>query len=340
MPNNKPLVTIAMMTYNQEKYVRDSVRGMLSQTYEPLEIIISDDCSTDATWDIVNDEVSKYKRIGGAHTNIILNRNEKNLGIALHSQKVSTLRHGVITVGNGGDDISLPNRVERIVGVWTSFGGDVSLIIHSATMIDVDGRVLGLLDQRSVEHPLGAVFTYNSEKMSNAGFGNIVELGAYEDQVLARRAQMIGKVVSIDDKLLYYRVGSGVSSILGKRRNVEVRGAKARIASCRQTQRDIVSVRGKVPEEILNEISASNERWIEFSQARLDLFSGKTFKERLQGFKRCCKGKRISIGTVLCAIYILPEWLSDPLIDTYTIIKNRIKVLKNGMMKIHGAESI
>ena len=339
MPQNKPLVTIAMMTYNQEKYVRDSVRGMLAQTYEPLEIIISDDCSTDGTWDIINDEVDKYKQSGGSggcHT-IILNRNEQNMGIAAHAEKIIGMQHGVISVGNGGDDISLPNRVERIVEAWNSFGREVSLIIHSATMIDVNGRNLGPLDQRSVEHPLGAIFAYNHEKLKNAGFGKIVELGAYEDQIFARRAQMIGRVVSIGDKLLYYRVGSGVSSILGKRRSVEVRGAQARIASCLQTRHDIESVRGKVSAEILNEISASNERWIEFSQARLDLFSGKTLGERFRGFKGCCKGKRISLGTLLFAIYMLPKWISDPLMDTYTMIKNKIKFLKNGMMKIRGA---
>lgn len=329
---DRPLVTIAMMTYNQEKYVRDSVRGMLAQTYEPLEIIISDDCSTDGTWNIVTEEVNAYKGSGGKHR-IILNRNEQNMGIAAHVEKVIGMHHGKLLVSNGGDDISLPNRVERIVEVWSGAGGDVSLIIHSATMIDVTGRVLGSLDQRSVEHPLGAVFTYNYEKLKTAGFGKLVELGAYEDQVLARRAQMIGKVVSIDDKLLYYRVGSGVSSILGKRRDVEVRGAKARIASCRQTQRDIESVRGKVPDEVLDEISVSNERWIEFAQARLDLFAGKSFYERFGGFKRCCRGKRINMGTLLFAIYMLPKWISDPLMDTYTMIKNKIKLLKNGMKK-------
>lgn len=336
MFQDKPLVTIAMMTYNQEKYVRDSVRGMLAQTYEPLEIIISDDCSTDRTWDIVNEEVNEYKKSGGRHT-IILNRNKQNMGIAAHAEKMSNMQHGVISIGNGGDDISLPNRVERIVEIWNSFFGEVSLIIHSATMIDVDGRRLGPLDQRSVEHPLGAVFAYNHEKLKNAGFGKIVELGAYEDQIFARRAQMIGKVVSIGDKLLYYRVGSGVSSILGKRRGVEVRGAQARIASCLQTRRDIEAVRGKVAVEMLDDISASNERWIEFSQARLNLFSGKTYWERLQGFKGCCRGRRINMGTLLFAIYMLPKWLSDPLMDTYTIIKNKIKLLKNGMTKIRSA---
>ena len=67
----KPLVTISMITYNQERYVRDAVRGALAQTYEPLEIVISDDCSTDSTWDIIRDEVEAYRKSGGIHKNIV-----------------------------------------------------------------------------------------------------------------------------------------------------------------------------------------------------------------------------------------------------------------------------
>ena len=85
--NDKPLVTISMLTYNQERYVRDAVRGVLAQTYEPLEIVISDDCSTDGTWNIILEEVDAYRKSGGVHKNIVLNRNEKNLGLIRHCQE-------------------------------------------------------------------------------------------------------------------------------------------------------------------------------------------------------------------------------------------------------------
>ena len=41
----RPLVTFALFAYNQEKYIREAVEGAFSQTYEPLEIILSDDYS-------------------------------------------------------------------------------------------------------------------------------------------------------------------------------------------------------------------------------------------------------------------------------------------------------
>ena len=124
----KPLVTISMAAYNQERFIRDSVRGVLAQTYEPLEIVISDDHSTDRTWEIINEEVAAYKASGGIHKNIVLNRNERNLGIALHSNVISALEHGVLRVANAGDDISFPNRVERIVEEWVKDGSRASFI--------------------------------------------------------------------------------------------------------------------------------------------------------------------------------------------------------------------
>jgi cellulose synthase/poly-beta-1,6-N-acetylglucosamine synthase-like glycosyltransferase len=41
----KPLVSFVLLSYNQEDFIIESVRSALSQTYEPLEIILSDDCS-------------------------------------------------------------------------------------------------------------------------------------------------------------------------------------------------------------------------------------------------------------------------------------------------------
>jgi len=73
----EPLVTFALFAYNQGKYIRQAVEGALAQTYENLEIIISDDASPDKTFEIMQELVRDYS---GPHK-IILNRNERNLGI-------------------------------------------------------------------------------------------------------------------------------------------------------------------------------------------------------------------------------------------------------------------
>ena len=53
MNSNKPLVSLVIAFYNQENFVEDAVKGALSQTYDNLEIILSDDCSTDKTFEVI-----------------------------------------------------------------------------------------------------------------------------------------------------------------------------------------------------------------------------------------------------------------------------------------------
>ena len=78
MPDNatdQPMVTFALFAYNQEKYIREAVKGAFSQTYEPLEIILSDDCSSDRTFEIMQEMAKAYQ---GPHR-VVARTNRKNL---------------------------------------------------------------------------------------------------------------------------------------------------------------------------------------------------------------------------------------------------------------------
>lgn len=58
---DRPLVTLALFSYNQEQYIREAVEGAFSQTYEPLEIILSDYCSSGQTYEIMQEMASVYE---------------------------------------------------------------------------------------------------------------------------------------------------------------------------------------------------------------------------------------------------------------------------------------
>lgn len=102
----RPLVTFALFAYNQEKYIREAVEGAFAQTYEPLEIILSDDCSTDRTFEIFKELAALYK---GPHL-IRARKNSKNLGILNHVLTVAQEATGEYLVVAAGDDVSLPPR--------------------------------------------------------------------------------------------------------------------------------------------------------------------------------------------------------------------------------------
>lgn len=103
-----PLITLAMVTYNHEKYILEALKGAVAQTYSPLEIIVSDDASTDKTAEIINEFVGQYT---GPHTWRI-NINETNLGVLGNCMRVAGLAQGELIVYSDGDDVSLPGRVK------------------------------------------------------------------------------------------------------------------------------------------------------------------------------------------------------------------------------------
>ena len=84
MDKNNPLVTVILFTFNQESYIAEAVESVLNQTYQTLEIIISDDCSSDATFDLIKELAEK---ISGPHS-LRINRNTKNQGIGRHVSNI------------------------------------------------------------------------------------------------------------------------------------------------------------------------------------------------------------------------------------------------------------
>lgn len=284
-----PLVTFVMAIYNQECYIRDSVRAALSQTYEPLEIVFSDDCSTDRTWEIVTEEVNAYRTKGGSHQ-IILNRNSVNLGIAAHSQKLSSFGSGVLRIGAAGDDISYPDRVESIVNAWKQFPS-VSLIVSRCDYIspkgvvdkceDCDGTV-ALIDSDPVRVfdrlPCfcGAVMTLVSSKLKGR-FGPFAHKCWAEDIVYSMRACLVGDVVLINRPLIQYRTGGGISTTKSKTLEDSIRVNILRNGCYEQILDDVLEVASD------NEILLSKvRRRIDVNKAYVTALAAESIFQRVQ----------------------------------------------------------
>jgi glycosyltransferase involved in cell wall biosynthesis len=128
----RPLVSVLLIAFNQADVVADAVRGALQQTYSPLEILISDDCSTDDTSGEIQRAVGDYR---GPHR-IVTNRNERNEGISAHLSRLARMSSGELLVVAAGDDVSLPDRCARLVDYWLSEDRRPDLI--ASDLIDLD----------------------------------------------------------------------------------------------------------------------------------------------------------------------------------------------------------
>lgn len=96
MQLEQPLFTVATITYNSGKWVRQTIESILASTYENFELVISDDCSDDDTWEILR----QYK-----DPRIRAWRNESNIGEYPNRNKVLHAARGKYIIYVDGDDI-------------------------------------------------------------------------------------------------------------------------------------------------------------------------------------------------------------------------------------------
>src|SRR5215216_631061 len=212
MSDDRSLITFVLFAYNQERFIAEAVRSALAQTYSPLEIIISDDCSTDRTFEIIQQEVAGYE---GPHE-ICLNRNARNIGFGAHVNLVMQMARGDFIVAAAGDDVSLPNRVERLCSAYNCSSGKVMSVFSNACVIDEFGKREALFIQRMdmkhlsldwlAKHIGGALGCAHAwDKGVFDLFGPIDEDVINEDVVISFRAALLGKVEFINEPLVLYR---------------------------------------------------------------------------------------------------------------------------------------
>lgn len=210
--NDKPLISFVIVAYKQERFIAEAVMGAFSQTYSPLQIILSDDCSPDRTYDIIEQIVKEYT---GPHK-VILNRTPHNLGLSGHINEVVKLATGELIVAAAGDDISLPERVEYVVRAYLQSNREGKSIYSNAIIIDSNGQREGLYLGPSI--PLSTSLL-DIAKQSGGVLGcthawhkDVFDLWGpmdsevtREDAVIPFRSALLGKVIYINVPLVLYR---------------------------------------------------------------------------------------------------------------------------------------
>ena len=222
----RPLISFCLFAYKQEPFIREAVEGAFAQTYSPLEIILSDDCSPDRTFEIMQEMATAYR---GPHK-IILNRNEPNLGLIPHVNKVCLgLANGELLVMAAGDDISLPERSNVTHEAWIQNQKKPSCIMGGAISINIDGTcrtdnympdVHGF-EERTLEdcmdnafQAFGATITIHKSIFSLFGPMNYARV---EDVSFIFRAKIMNGLFYIQKHVIKHRKSSGISTQGGRK---------------------------------------------------------------------------------------------------------------------------
>lgn len=107
-PSN-PLISIVIITYNSSKYVLETLESAKAQTYQNIELIVSDDCSTDDTIEICTEWI-KENRERFVRTEVISAK--KNTGIPSNVNRGYYASKGAWIKSIAGDDILLSNCIQ------------------------------------------------------------------------------------------------------------------------------------------------------------------------------------------------------------------------------------
>jgi GT2 family glycosyltransferase len=218
----RPLLTFGLSGYNHARFIENAILGALSQTYTPLEIILSDDHSSDETFQIMRRMAAAYR---GPHR-IILNRNESNRGIGGNINRIFELAHGKFIIMAAGDDVSLPTRAQINYEGWEASRREATFVRSSFSVIDGTGRPAEntgwefswsnegtFTEERPSVHEffspnkpwyVGCAAAWSPRLMEV--FGPLPDRLVHGDEVLALRATCLGYHVRIATPLVKYRL--------------------------------------------------------------------------------------------------------------------------------------
>jgi glycosyltransferase involved in cell wall biosynthesis len=131
-------ISIAMATYNGERFIREQLDSLARQTYLPCELVVSDDGSTDHTLGIVED----FAKLSPFPVRIY--RNQRNVGYADNFLKAASLCEGDWVAFCDQDDVWLEHKLE-IICKFLENSSEIFLITHSAALVDEQLAPLGAL---------------------------------------------------------------------------------------------------------------------------------------------------------------------------------------------------
>ncbi len=108
----KPLASICVITYNSAKTIEETLNSAYEQTYENLELVISDDHSVDDTIEICNAWIEQHKK---RFKRIQIISVENNTGTNKNVNRVFKAANGVWLKLLSGDDLLVPECVEKLI---------------------------------------------------------------------------------------------------------------------------------------------------------------------------------------------------------------------------------
>ncbi|MGA9120180.1 MAG: glycosyltransferase [Bacteroidota bacterium] len=221
--NPLPVVSIGVPLYNAENFVEQALDSLIGQTWTDLEIIISDNASTDRTEEIC-------RRYAASDQRIRYYRNDVNVGAGRNYNRVFELSRGKFFKWAAHDDVCAPEFVERCLKVLEE---RPDVVLAFPRMVDIDEKGTPIEGKPISDMPRGE---RGSSPVAHTRFRYLVRLGytceevfgvirsdvlrktrliqSYtdSDRTLLAELSLHGRLEEIPEQLFYHRVHKGMST--------------------------------------------------------------------------------------------------------------------------------
>ncbi|MGD0038759.1 MAG: glycosyltransferase [Bacteroidota bacterium] len=219
-PKRTPRISVVMLSYNFEKYLRQCIESVLAQTLAPFEIIICDDHSTDNSWNIIKEYQKLFPELLHCH------RHKKNIGMTKNLIYAFNAARGELVTHIDGDDRWLSGKLEK---EWVALQKNPTARIaySNVYMIDDQGERTGIwFDGTGHVPPSGDIFSkiwswscfpdpgyvYRNELMYRSDYQELnyaEDIDLFLDLDFQIRATAGRQVVYSGEALVEWRVHSG-----------------------------------------------------------------------------------------------------------------------------------
>jgi glycosyltransferase involved in cell wall biosynthesis len=224
-----PRVSVGLPVYDGDRFLEHAIDSVLGQDLEDLELIISDNGSTDRTEEICRTYQAKDSRVR-------YYREEANRGAAWNYNRVVELARAPYFKWMAHDDVCASSMLRRCVEVLDAGGSDVVLAYPKTTLIDDEGEVIEAYEDRldlRQQNPVARLLHVTRHmRLVNVVHGvhrkdSLLRsrlIGAFQgsDVVLVAELAMLGQFREIPEPLFFRRRHVG-SSRLANRSPVDVR---------------------------------------------------------------------------------------------------------------------
>ena len=126
-------ISVALTTHNGDRFLREQLDSLYSQTMVPDEVVVCDDCSTDHTMEILDEYAVKY--------GLRYYRNEPALGVNANFFRAISLCDGDYVCICDQDDVWMPHKIKTLVEAVTSINRNDVPVAVSSLRQDVDAKL-------------------------------------------------------------------------------------------------------------------------------------------------------------------------------------------------------